>query len=172
VALFAATEAAFGRVDVLVNNAGTVSRGAIDELSLEDWRRVMDTNLLGPFLCSREAMKIMKRQHGGRIINIGSISAQVPRPNAAPYVASKAGLVGLTKSLALEGRAHGIAASCLHPGNTISDLGFTNPEEGAEPRMSADDVAATVLTMAALPAYANILEAIILPVEQLYIGRG
>jgi len=172
VGLFAAVARRFGRLDVLVNNAGTFEGGPLDELSLESWRRVLDVNLTGPFLCTREALKAMKRQGGGRIINVGSISAQVPRPNTAPYAVSKHGLVGLTKCAALEGRAYGVSAGCLHPGNTRSDLPFSDPSEAKEPFMQPRDVARAVLAMAALPGYANLLEAIILPVEQLYVGRG
>ena len=169
-ALFEATLQAFGRLDVLVNNAGTVDIVPLEETSLASWRRVLETNLTGPFLCAREAMKIMKRQRGGRIINVGSISAQVPRPDTASYAASKHGLVGLTKSIALEGRAFGIAATCLHPGNTR-----TSPEmsgEVDEPMMVADDLAQTVVLMASLPPDVTMLEAIVLPIEQLYVGRG
>jgi len=121
IALFEQTIKEYGRVDILVNNSGVFDGGPIEELSLATWRKVLDVNLTGPFLCSREAMKIMKRQGGGRIINIGSISAQMPRENAAPYAVSKHGLVGLTKATALEGRAHGVVVSCLHPGNVESN---------------------------------------------------
>ena len=121
ISLFAQTMAEFGRLDILVNNAGAFDGGPLDELTLEAWRRVIDVNLTGPFLCSREAMKIMKRQGEGRIINIGSISAQVPRMHAVPYATSKYGLVGLTRATALEGREFGVSASCLHPGNTLTE---------------------------------------------------
>ena len=137
------------------------------------WRngkKVIDVNLTGVFLCTREAMAIMKRQGGGRIINIGSISAQMPRINSAPYTTSKHGLVGLTKSTALEGRRHGISAGCLHPGNTLTDMGRSIP--GSEPMMGAEDLAEMALAMAALPAQVTALEAIVLPYEQDYLGRG
>src|SRR5581483_9849249 len=106
----------FRRVDVLVNNAGTAAGKPTDELSLEAWRRVIDCNLTGAFLCSREALKIMKQQRSGRILNIGSVSAKAPRSHSAAYATSKFGLQGLTHSLAVDGREYGIAASVLQPG--------------------------------------------------------
>jgi NAD(P)-dependent dehydrogenase (short-subunit alcohol dehydrogenase family) len=172
-ALFARTLEAFGRVDVLVNNAGAFDGGPADELSLEAWQRVIDVCLTGPFLCSREALRAMKRQGGGRIINIGSISAQMPRMDSVPYTTAKFGLSGMTRALGLEARAHGIAVSILHPGNTLTE----RREAGAsaadqEPMMTVDELATTAVTMAALPPHVNMLEAIVLPVEQLYLGRG
>ena len=126
----------------------------------------LDVNLTGVFLCTREAMKIMKHQRGRRIINIGSISAQMPRMNSAPYSTTKHGLVGLTKSTALEGRAFGIAASCLHPGNVVTERrSGSEAEMDQEPMMSADDIATTALTMAALPPDVNMLESVVLPVN-------
>lgn len=173
VALFEGTVRAFGRVDILVNNSGVLDETPLDELPLETWQRVVDVNLTGPFLCSREAMKIMKPQGGGRIINIGSISAQVPRANTASYTTTKHAITGLTKSIALEGRDHGVIASCLHPGNTATALGHhLRDETSVEPEMQAHEVAATALTMAALPPHVNMLEAIVLPVGQAYLGRG
>jgi len=171
ISLFQRVVKELSKVDILVNNSGAFDGGPLDELSLETWRKVMEVNLTGVFLCTREAMKVMKKQRGGRIINIGSISAQMPRPNSAPYATSKHGLVGLTKSTALEGRDFGIAASCLHPGNTVTELRSPSAR-GAEPMMQPDDIAMAALTMAALPPYANMLEAIVLPVEQKYLGRG
>ncbi|HXV43748.1 MAG TPA: SDR family oxidoreductase [Anaerolineae bacterium] len=173
VALFERARQVFGRLDILVNNSGAFDGGPLEALSLETWQKVIDVNLTGPFLCTREALKIMKPQGGGRIINIGSISAQMPRLNSAPYTASKYGLVGLTRTTALEGRAFGISASCLHPGNTETERRAASDKlEDQEPMMTVDDLAMTVVTMAALPPYANMLEAIVLPVEQLYLGRG
>ena len=171
--LFQSTVQEFGRVDILVNNSGVFDGGPLEELTLETWQTVLDVNLTGPFLCSREAMKIMKRQKGGRIINIGSISAQMPRMNSAPYTAAKHGLVGLTKATALEGREFGVSASCLHPGNTLTELRATaiRPQD-EEPMMSTDDIAMAAMAMAALPPYANMLESIVLPVTQAYLGRG
>lgn len=160
----------FGKLDVLVNNSGIFERAAIDEMTYEAWRKVVDVNLSGAFLCTREAMRIMKPRGRGRIINIGSISAQVPRFDSAPYTATKHGLVGLTKSTALEGREFGISACCLHPGNVESDM--TTVVQGKEPMMTQEDIAAVALTMAALPPHVNMLEAIVLPVDQEYLGRG
>ncbi|HJZ46751.1 MAG TPA: SDR family oxidoreductase [Roseiflexaceae bacterium] len=173
VALFEQAIGEYGRVDILVNNSGVFDGGPIEELSLATWRRVLDVNLTGPFLCSREAMKIMKRQGGGRIINIGSISAQMPRENAAAYTTSKHGLVGLTKATALEGRAHGVVVSCLHPGNVNAEWRQDSDAPiNQEPMMTADELASAALAMAALPLHVNMLEAIVLPTTQLYLGRG
>ena len=173
VALFEKTMDKFGRVDILVNNAGVADGGPIEELTLETWQHVIDVNLTGAFLCTREAMKVMKNRRGGRIINIGSISAQAPRMHMAPYVASKYGLVGLTRSTALEGREFGISASCLHPGNVaIERRESSDAPQDQEPMMKPDDIAVAALTMAVLPPNVNMLESIVLPVEQLYLGRG
>ena len=172
IALFERTMQEFGRVDILVNNSGVFDGGPLDELSLETWQKVIDVNLTGVFLCTREAMKIMKRQGGGRIINIGSISAQMPRMNSAPYATTNHALVGLTKSTALEGREFGVVASCLHPGNVVTERNSNTIPRDGEPMMSADDVAMAALTMAALPPNVNMLEAIVLPVTQKYLGRG
>ncbi len=172
-ALFERSQAHHGRLDILVNNAGAFDGGPLDELTLETWEKVMAVNLRGPFLCTRAAFRIMKPQRGGRIINIASISAQRVRMNSAPYSTSKHGLWGLTQCTALEGREYGIAASCLHPGNALNDkraLGMT--EADREPMMTCDELAETALLMASLPPHVNMLEAIVLPVEQLYIGRG
>ena len=173
VELFNETIEEFGRLDILVNNSGTFDGGPLDELSLETWQHVLDVNLTAVFLCSREAMKIMKGQRAGRIINIGSISAQVPRMDSAPYATSKHGLVGLTKSTALEGRPFGVAAGCLHPGNVLTERrGASDAATDDEPMMTTDDLATVAVTMASLPPYVNMLESIVLPVDQLYLGRG
>jgi NAD(P)-dependent dehydrogenase (short-subunit alcohol dehydrogenase family) len=166
--LFRKTIDRFGRLDVLVNNAG-----AFDELPVETWDKVIAVNLRGPFLCTREAMKIMKRQRGGRIINIGSISAQRVRPHSAAYSASKHGLWGLTQVTALEGRDFGITCGCLHPGNVrVERRQESNKTEDQEPMMSVEEIAQAAVLMATLPPHVNMLEAIVLPTEQLYIGRG
>ena len=172
-ALFERTIVEMGQLDILVNNSGVFEGGPIEELSLETWQHVMDGNLTGVFLCTREAMKIMKPADGGRIINIGSISAQIPRMNSAPYSTTKHALVGLTKSTALEGRDFGVVASILHPGNVLTELRDNSTlAQNQEPMMSTDDIAMAALTMAALPLNVNMLESIVLPVEQKYIGRG
>jgi NAD(P)-dependent dehydrogenase (short-subunit alcohol dehydrogenase family) len=171
--VFARALANFGRLDVLVNNAGAFEGGPLDELSVEAWDRVLAVNLRAPFLCTREAMRIMKRQGGGRIINIGSISAQRVRPHSAPYSASKHGIWGLTQVTALEGRPYGISCGCLHPGNTQVErrLGTTKVED-EEPMMTVAELVQAAVLMAALPAHVNMLEAIVLPVGQEYVGRG
>ena len=171
--LFAATLERFGRLDILVNNAGAFEGGPIDELSTADWHKVIAVNLTAPFLCTRAAFRIMKRQGGGRIINVASISAQRVRPNSAPYSASKHGVWGLTQVTALEGREHGIAASCLYPGNTLVErIQQRGGANAGEPMMSVDELAQAAVWMALLPPHVNMLEATVLPVQQRFIGRG
>jgi len=177
--LFERTMDLFHRVDILVNNAGLTDGGALSELSAETWDKVIATNLRGPFLCTRSAMRIMKSQGSGRILNIGSISAQRPRLNSAPYATSKFGLWGLTIVTALEGREHGISACCLHPGNVRLDsaadeVGSVSgiPGYSSEPMMEVEQIAEVAKLMACLPAHMNMLEAIVLPVKQAYLGRG
>ncbi|HYW02049.1 MAG TPA: SDR family oxidoreductase [Candidatus Acidoferrum sp.] len=169
IALFETTMREFGRLDILVNNAGVSLPATLEQTSLEIWQRTLDVNLTGPFLCTREAMKIMKPQGGGRIINIGSISAQMPRANFAAYGCSKAGLLSLTKTTALDGRNYGIVAGCIHPGNTNTSQMTDTP---GEPAMEVDDVVKVVMAMATLPLNVNMFETIVLPVAQLYLGRG
>ena len=172
-ALFETAMKTHGRVDVLINNAGIAVHKAADEMSLAEWRRVIDVNLTGAFLCAREAFKIMKRQKQGRIINIGSVSAKVPRPSTISYAASKFALEGMTRALALEGREHGVLVSILHPGNTVSGLGPA-PRIGANPegRMLAEDLAQVAVLMATLPREVNMLEALVLPRTMPFLGRG
>jgi NAD(P)-dependent dehydrogenase (short-subunit alcohol dehydrogenase family) len=171
--LFARTLEYFGRLDILVNNAGAFDGGPLDELPTTVWDHVLAVNLRAPFLCSREAMRIMKRQGGGRIINIGSISAQRVRPHSAAYSASKHGLWGLTQVTALEGRDFGISCGCLHPGNVLVERRQQSGKgEDQEPMMSALEVAEAAILMATLPPHVNMLEAVVLPVGQLYLGRG
>ena len=177
ISLFARTMDQFGKLNILVNNSGAFDGGPQEELTLEKWQRVMDVNVTGPFLGSREAFKIMKPQGGGRIINIGSISAQRPRHSSSPYSTSKHAVWGLTQSLALEGRAHGIAVSVLHPGNVLVERrsdgkSSTGRDEGPEPLISTADMGKTALLMATLADDANLLEAIVLPLGQDYLGRG
>jgi NAD(P)-dependent dehydrogenase (short-subunit alcohol dehydrogenase family) len=169
VALFKMTMQEFGRLDILVNNAGIFHQASLEQTSLEIWQSTLDVDLTGPFLCTREAFKIMKGQGGGRIINIGSISAQMPRPNAAAYNCAKIALVALTKTTALEGRDCGVVASCIHPGNVNTEQMAETPNE---PAMNVDDLVKAVMTMATMPANVNMLEAIVLPVVQQYLGRG
>lgn len=170
--IFRQTMERFGRLDLLVNNAGVFDGGPVDELSVEAWDRVMATNLRGPFLCTREAMRIMKTQRGGRIINIGSISAQRVRPFSAAYSTSKHGLWGLTQVTALEGREFGITCGCLHPGNVEVERLAQARRENGEPVMTTDTIAQAAVAMATLPPNVNMLEAIVLPIDQLYLGRG
>jgi len=174
-ALFIKTMERFGRLDILVNDAGIFTGGPIEKLSTEDWDEVIATNLRAPFLCTRAAFRIMKEQGGGRIINIGSISAQRVRNFNAAYSATKFGLVGLTHTTALEGRQYGINCGCLHPGNTQRDRmppagGPGGPQR--EPSMMPDEIAAAAVYMACLPPHINVLEMVQLPREQLYLGRG
>ena len=178
-ALFTRAVQVFERIDILVNNAGVVDGGPLDEMSVDTWDKVIATNLRGPFLCTRSAVRIMKTQNGGRILNIGSISAQRPRLNSAPYATSKFGIWGLTLATALEGREHGISACCLHPGNvrvetSVEEVGATCgiSDYAAEPMMKPEEIAEVATLMASLPPHMNMLEAIVLPVQQSYLGRG
>jgi NAD(P)-dependent dehydrogenase (short-subunit alcohol dehydrogenase family) len=159
----------FGRLDILVNNAGTFAGyGPIDEVPVESWDEIVAVNLRGPFLCTREAFRIMKRQRGGRIINIGSIASQRVRPRSAAYSATKHGLWGLTQVTALEGRDHGISCGVLNPGNVMVEKRAGDPE----PMMSVEEIARAAVAMAELPPHVNMLEATVLHVEQPFLGRG
>lgn len=175
-ALFAQTMERFGRLDILVNSSGAFDGGRVDQISLEAWNRVMGANVTGPFLCTREAFAIMKDAGGGRIINIGSISAQRPRENSSPYTTSKHAIWGLTQAAALDGREFGIAVSCLHPGNTLVERrehgAAAGRDQDIEPMIPTEDMARAALLMVTLPPEANMLEAIVLPVTQKYVGRG
>jgi NAD(P)-dependent dehydrogenase (short-subunit alcohol dehydrogenase family) len=171
--LFKKAMARFGRLDILVNNAGIFNGGPIDKLSTEDWDAVIATNLRAPFLCTRAAFAIMKAQGGGRIINIGSISASRVRENNAAYSSSKFGLVGLTHTTALEGRQFNITCGVLHPGNVVRE----NIHSGSvgyytEPKMAPEEIAAAAVYMACQPPHVNVLEIIQLPKDQPYLGRG
>ena len=179
--LFARTVERFGRLDVLVNNAGAFDGGPVDQVSLEAWNKVIGTCLTGAFLCTREAFRIMKKQGGGRVINVGSISAQRARLHSAPYTSAKHGIWGLTQATALEGREHGIVVSCLHPGNVLVERRMEEDArlreagmvvEQGEPMMSIEEIAGVAVHMACLPPHVNFLEAIVLPTQQTYIGRG
>lgn len=181
--LFARTVERFGRLDVLFNNAGIGARPVpIDELDTGEWDRVVATNLSGLFYCSREAFKIMRTQtpKGGRIINNGSISAHTPRPFSAPYTATKHAVTGLTKSIALDGRAHHIACSQIDIGNAATEMtepmanGILQPDGSmrAEPRMDVAHVAAAIVMMANLPLETNILTLTIKATAMPFEGRG
>jgi NAD(P)-dependent dehydrogenase (short-subunit alcohol dehydrogenase family) len=182
-ALFAHVDASFGRLDLLFNNAGISSKAvSFDEISLEDWNRVVSVNLTGVFLCAQEAFRRMKSQspRGGRIINNGSISAHTPRPNSAPYTATKHGITGLTKSLSLDGRAHDIACSQIDIGNAATEMsermakGVLQPSGtlAVEARMDVQHVADAVLYMASLPLDANVQFMTLMATRMPYIGRG
>jgi NAD(P)-dependent dehydrogenase (short-subunit alcohol dehydrogenase family) len=171
IVLFQETLKRFGKLDILVNNAGVFVNEPIDQMSTETWDWVINIELRAVFICTREAMRIMKKQGGGRIINIGSISAQRVRPFTAPYNSAKFGLVGLTHTTALEGREFGITCGCLHPGVTGDRERDGSPRD---PRfmMSFEEIANTAVYMACQPPDVNILELIQLPREQPYLGRG
>jgi NADP-dependent 3-hydroxy acid dehydrogenase YdfG len=180
--LFAKTKDAFGRLDLLFNNAGVSSGGALEDLSFERWKSVVDTNLTGTFLCTQEAFKIMKSQEprGGRIINNGSISAHSPRPNSAPYTASKHGVTGLTKVASLDGRKYDIACGQIDIGNASTELTDrmkkgvpqANGTVAVEPTMDPADVARAVVYMASLPLDANVQFMTVMATKMPFIGRG
>ncbi|MFF2851549.1 SDR family oxidoreductase [Streptomyces sp. NPDC058001] len=183
-ALFTAVRDHYGRLDLLFNNAGTFGPGGIpfDELPYDAWRHVVDTNLNGAFLCAQAAFRQMRAQdpQGGRIINNGSISAHTPRPNSAPYTATKHALTGLTKALYLDGRPYRIACGQIDIGNAATDMTErmrtgtlqANGELAVEPVMDATDVARTVRHMAELPLEANVQFATVLATTMPFIGRG
>ncbi len=181
--LFSQTMKTFGRLDLLFNNAGiNAPAKPFEELALQDWQRVINTNLTGAFLCAQEAFKIMKHQDpkGGRIINNGSLSAHVPRPHSAPYTASKHAVTGLTRSISLDGRAFNIACGQIDIGNASSEM-TKKIEEGVlqadgsqkiEPTMKVEEVGRAVAYMASLPPDANIPFLTIMANKMPYIGRG
>lgn len=172
-ALFHAVQQRFGRVDILVNNAGAFDGGPLDEVTLNAWNNVIGACLTGTFLCSRAAFRLMKPRRSGRILNIGSISAQRPRENATPYAAAKFGVWGLTQAIALDARPYGIVCSCLHPGNTLVERRTASGlKSDDEPMMSIESIANAALAMLTLPPDVNFLEAIVLPRDQVYLGRG
>jgi NAD(P)-dependent dehydrogenase (short-subunit alcohol dehydrogenase family) len=181
-ALFATVQKTYGRLDVLVNNAGIATHRNTEDITLEYWREALDINITAPFLCSREAIRIMKAQTppGGRIVNIGSISAKTPRPDSLPYTTTKFALQGMTHQLTMDGRKHNIVASIIHPGATLSSFttrtGRTEAGAGEKPEdyvMAAEEIARVAVLMAALPAEVNLYEATILPNHQRsFIGRG
>src|SRR6266478_883091 len=180
--LFVKTHESYGRLDILVNNAGVPTHVPTEDITLEYWQEVLDVNITAAFLCSREAIRIMKGQvpQGGRIINVGSVSAKTPRPDSLPYTTTKFALQGMTHQLTMNGRKYGVVASIIHPGATLSSFstrrGRTKAGPGAAPDdyvMAAEDVAKVVVLMAALPAEVNLYEATILPNHmRSFIGRG
>lgn len=173
IAVFEKALALFGKVNAVVNNAGIARAGAIENLRLKDFQMVMDTNLTGAFLYSREAFRVMKNNGGGRILNIGSISSQVPRFGSVPYTTSKFGLQGMTRALAVEGREIGIMVSCLHPGNVYTDIWDNAPASVInEPKMDVADIARVAVLMLSLPANATIIDATVLDPRQPFLGRG
>jgi NAD(P)-dependent dehydrogenase (short-subunit alcohol dehydrogenase family) len=181
--LFADVQENFGRIDLLFNNAGIFVPGLeIDELSVEQWKAVVDINLTGSFLCAREAFRLMKIQdpRGGRIINNGSISAHAPRPNSAPYTATKHAITGLTKSIALDGRRYDIACSQIDIGNARTEMTAAmakgvpqaNGQVAVEPFLDLEHVASAVLYMANLPLDANVQFMTIMATKMPFVGRG
>jgi NAD(P)-dependent dehydrogenase (short-subunit alcohol dehydrogenase family) len=181
--LFAALKERFGRIDVLFNNAG-IGAPAIpmEDLTYEQWMNVVNSNLCGTFLCSQEAIRMMKAQspQGGRIINNGSISAHAPRPMSAPYSATKHGISGLTKTIALDGRPFNIACGQIDIGNAATEMtermaaGIMQADQSikVEPRMDVEHVGEAVLHMAQLPLETNILSMTIMATKMPFVGRG
>ncbi len=182
-ALFARTKAAFGRLDVLFNNAGVGAPAVpLEDLTYEQWKNVVDINLTGMFLCTQEAFRLMKAQdpRGGRIINNGSISAHAPRPNSAPYTATKHAVTGLTKSASLDGRKYDIACGQIDIGNAGTDLAArmasgvpqANGQIAVEPLIDVAHVANAIVHMASLPLDANVLFMTVMASKMPFVGRG
>lgn len=172
-ALFETCTAQVGAPDILVNNAGIADATPIHELSLERWRQVIDTNLTSYFLCSREAIRLMKaRGSGGRIINIGSLSAKSPRGNSMAYTASKFAIEGMTRQIALDYREDLITASAVHPGSTRSMLAPGFSDKPAPDRLEPEHVGDMVVYICSLPAEMTVLDTVILPVRVPFLGRG
>jgi len=182
-ALFIATKEKFGRLDVLFNNAGTNAPGVpLEEITFDQWRSVVEINLTGAFLCTQEAFKIMKGQNpqGGRIINNGSVSAHAPRPNSAPYTATKHAMTGLTKSTSLDGRKYNIACGQIDIGNALTEMAMPMAKgvpqaDGSievEPLMDVNHVANMVLHIANLPLETNVQFVTIMATKMPFVGRG
>jgi NAD(P)-dependent dehydrogenase (short-subunit alcohol dehydrogenase family) len=182
-ALFARTKQAFGRLDLLFNNAGMGAPSVpLDEITFEQWQAVVAVNLTGTFLCTQAAIRLMKTQtpRGGRIINNGSLSAHLPRPNSGPYTATKHAITGLTRSTALDGRAWNIACGQIDIGNAATDMTEhmtagvlqANGTTATEPRMDAAEVGAAVVYMAGLPLSTNVLFMTVMATKMPYVGRG
>jgi NAD(P)-dependent dehydrogenase (short-subunit alcohol dehydrogenase family) len=182
-ALFARVREAFGRLDVLFNNAGVGAPGVnLEELTFEQWKNVVDINLTGVFLCTQQAILMMKDQvpRGGRIINNGSISAHAPRPNSAPYTATKHAITGLTKSTSLDGRKYDIACGQIDIGNAATDLAArmakgvpqANGQIAVEPLMDVQHVASAIVYMASLPLETNVQFLTVMATKMPFVGRG
>jgi NAD(P)-dependent dehydrogenase (short-subunit alcohol dehydrogenase family) len=180
--LFDQCKSRFGRLDVLFNNAGISRGGSLESLSIEAWKESVDTNLSGPFYCTREAFLLMKDQspRGGRIINNGSVSAYAPRPGSAPYTSTKHGILGLTKAAALDGRKFDIAVGQIDIGNALTEMAQAMTKGvpqadlsiAIEPTMDVAHVADAVLHMASLPLSANILTMTVMATKMPFVGRG
>jgi NAD(P)-dependent dehydrogenase (short-subunit alcohol dehydrogenase family) len=181
--IFAKTKHTFGRLDLLFNNAGISGPGSLlEDLTYEEWKSVVDTNLTGSFLCTQEAFKIMKSQEprGGRIINNGSIAAHNPRPNSAPYTSTKHAITGLTKATSLDGRKYDIACGQIDIGNALTEMGEKmkkgvlqpNGETVPEATMDPADVARAILYMVSLPLDANVQFMTVMATKMPFIGRG
>ena len=182
-ALFARTKEAFGRLDLLFNNAGRSAPSIpLEDLTYDQWRAAVDTNLTGAFLCTQQAIKLMKTQQpqGGRIINNGSLAAYAPRPNSAPYTATKHAITGLTKSTSLDGRKYSIACGQIDIGNAATEMtramssGIEQPNGAieVEPTIDVQDVARAVVYMASLPLSANVQFMTVMATKMPFIGRG
>jgi NAD(P)-dependent dehydrogenase (short-subunit alcohol dehydrogenase family) len=182
-ALFAKTKEAFGRLDLLFNNAGKSAPSiALEDLTYDQWKVVVDTNLTGAFLCTQQAFNLMKRQQprGGRIINNGSLAAYAPRPNSAPYTATKHAITGLTKSTSLDGRKYDIACGQIDIGNAATEMttamisGIQQPSGAieVEPTIDVLDVARAVVYMASLPLSANVQFITVMATKMPFVGRG
>jgi NAD(P)-dependent dehydrogenase (short-subunit alcohol dehydrogenase family) len=182
-ALFATIKQTFGRLDVLFNNAGVNAPGVnLEDLTVEQWKSVVDVNLTGVFLCTQAAFRLMKEQtpRGGRIINNGSISAYAPRPNSAPYTATKHGVSGLTRATALDGRKYDIACGQIDIGNAATEMAQrmatgvpqADGRIAVEPLIDTDHVAKSVAHMASLPLDANVLFMTVMATKMPFVGRG
>jgi NAD(P)-dependent dehydrogenase (short-subunit alcohol dehydrogenase family) len=182
-ALFAKAKESFGRIDLLFNNAGINAPGIpLEDLTVDQWRAVVDINLTGMFLCIQEAFRVMKSQdpRGGRIVNNGSISAHAPRPNSAPYTATKHAVTGLTKSASLDGRKYDIACGQIDIGNAATEMAArmakgvpqANGSVAIEPLMDVQHVAQAVLFMASLPLESNVQFLTVMATKMPFVGRG
>jgi NAD(P)-dependent dehydrogenase (short-subunit alcohol dehydrogenase family) len=162
----------FSKVDILVNNAGVVDHTPTDELTLARWHEVINANLTSAFLCSREAMKIMKTQGSGRIVHVGSLSSMVPRAGTLAYAVSKFGMDGLNHSLAIDGRAHGVVSSIFRPGIVMTELVIPTRPMPPTAYIDAEVAGRAVLAMVDLPDHVNFFEAVMLPSSMPFLGRG